>query len=302
MAGLVGAFRYSDSYALYRGFPPPSEPPITVAHRAGRAVTVPVVKGTLQEIFVTSAAIGGRTQPVWVYLPPGYSQDPRRRYPVIYLLQGFPGNPESYLKVGQVGLREDVLVAKHRMAPMVEVMPFGSPSMFRDEEWANGVSPGNAWETFVAQDVVHAIDTRYRTIASGRGRAIAGLSEGGYGALNVALHHPAEFDVIESWSGYMLAAHVTGVFGRDAKVLAYNSPMFSVRAAAPVMRSDRADIWFYIGRDDKLLWQNQQFAAELGRLGVVHRFFVSSGAHSWPLWRRFTDQALMVASDHLAHG
>jgi S-formylglutathione hydrolase FrmB len=185
---------------------------------------------------------------------------------------------------------------------MIEVMPFGSPSMFRDEEWANGVSPGNAWETFLARDVVDAVDARFRTIASGRGRAIAGLSEGGYGALNVALHHPAEFDVIESWSGYVLAVHVTRVFGGDPQVLAYNSPMFSVRAAAPVLKADYADIWFYIGRDDKSLWQNEQFAAELGRLGVVHTFFVSSGAHSWALWRRFTDQALMVASEHLAHG
>lgn len=301
-SGLLGAFRYSDSYALYRGFAPPSEPRVTVARRAGQSVTVPVVKGTLQEIFVTSSAIGGRTQPVWVFLPPGYSQNPSQRYPVIYFLHGFPGGPESYIKVGLVWLVQDVLVAQRRMAPMIEVMPLGSPGMFHDEEWANGISPGNGWETFLARDVVGAIDSRYRTIASGEGRAIAGLSEGAYGALNIALHHPLEFDVIESWSGYMLADHIARIFGRNPRVLAENSPMVSVRTAAPVLRADRAYIWFYIGEDDKMLGQNQQFDAELARLSIDHQFFTSSGAHSWALWRMFSGRALMVASDHLAHG
>ena len=46
------------------------------------------------------------------------------------------------------------------------------------------------WETFVARDVVRAIDARYRTIRSGAGARVAGLSEGGYGALNIGIHHP----------------------------------------------------------------------------------------------------------------
>jgi len=261
-----------------------------------------VVKGTIQKIFVTSGAIGGRAQPVWVFLPPGYAQDPLRRYPVIYLLHGFPGNPESYIKVGRVWVAEDVLVAQGRMSPMIQVMPFGSTSMLRDQEWANGVGPASGWETFVAQDVVDAIDARYRTIASGRGRAIAGLSEGAYGALNIGIHHAGEFDVIESWSGYVWADHSVRIFGPDPRVRDYNSPMLSVSGAAPVLRRHHTFIWFYVGTTDKLLWENEQFAGELGRLGIAHRFFVSSGAHSWSLWRRFTGQALLVASEHLARG
>jgi S-formylglutathione hydrolase FrmB len=67
------------------------------------------------------------------------------------------------------------------------------------------VSPGNGWETFVTRDLVRAIDARYRTIPDGTARGLAGLSEGGYGALNIGLHHPGEFDLLESWSGYMIA-------------------------------------------------------------------------------------------------
>src|SRR5207302_956945 len=79
----------------------------------------------------------------------------------------------------------------------------------------NGVTPGEDWATFVSRDVVDAIDTDYRTIASPAGRAIAGLSEGGYGAVNIALQYPNEFRVVESWSGYMRAAHDHSIFGRD---------------------------------------------------------------------------------------
>ena len=69
------------------------------------------------------------------------------------------------------------------------------------------------WETFVARDLVETIDARYRTIRSPAGRAIGGLSEGGYGAINIGLHHPREFKVIESWSGYAEAADISSIFG-----------------------------------------------------------------------------------------
>ena len=94
-------------------------------------------------------------------------------------------------------------------------MPFGSTGSFTDEEWANGVRPPNSnWETFVARDLVHAVDSRYRTIRRGDARALAGLSEGGYGALNIGIHHPGEFRVLEDWSGYQRADPVASIFGR----------------------------------------------------------------------------------------
>ena len=77
--GLLGVYRYLDNYWLYRGFAPPKD---------AAYVTTP---GTQTTINVASAALGGRRQEVVVYLPPGYSAHPQRRYPVMYLLHGFPG-------------------------------------------------------------------------------------------------------------------------------------------------------------------------------------------------------------------
>ena len=102
-------------------------------------------------------------------------------------------SPPQFLNVGQVANAAATLVAAGQMKPVILVMPSGSRSFLADEEWVSGISKGNAWETFVARDLVTAIDARHRTIASVSRRGIAGLSEGGYGALNIGLHNPGEF-------------------------------------------------------------------------------------------------------------
>src|SRR5581483_9834151 len=97
----------------------------------------------------------------------------------------------------------------------------------------------------------------YRTVPSRRGRAIGGLSEGGYGALNIAFHHPDEFGVIESWSGYMSADNIPAIFSGRRALLAYNSPAAYLPRIAAVLRRNGTYVWFYTGRRDPLLKQNQ---------------------------------------------
>src|SRR5262249_42497011 len=97
--GFVGVDRYGKNYWLYRGFPPPTDPGYVTQ------------KGSEQRISVTTPALGGRDQQVYVYLPPGYSQHPTRRYPVIYLLHGFPGRPLAFLLTVRLGVVEDELYA-----------------------------------------------------------------------------------------------------------------------------------------------------------------------------------------------
>ena len=297
--GIVGATRYITNFWLYRGFAPPSAPHSVVVRGPRGPRTVRVVLPTVQIITVAGQAIGGFHDPVYVVLPPGYASHPRQRYPVLYLLHGFPGQPWGFLNIGRMATTEAALVAAGRMKPMILVMPTGTRSFLADEEWANGVRPGNGWETFVAQDLVTAIDARYRTIASPAARGLAGLSEGGYGALNIGLHHPGEFGLLESWSGYMQADHIAAIFGRSQSRLAYNSPASSVTPVAPQLLASHTYIWFYIGARDPLAPQNSAFAAELTALGVPHHFYEKPGSHSWRLWRSQVAQALITASEHL---
>ena len=287
--GALGVYRYVDGYWAYRGFSPPSDPPYVST------------QGTEQTIAVASPAVGRRQQ-VDVYLPPGYASNPHRRYPVLYLLHGEPGRPGAFLATVRMGVVEDELVELGRAQPLILVMPFGSTGTFTDEEWANGVRPHQGWETFLARDVVHAIDSRYRTIRHGWARGVGGLSEGGYGALNIAIHHPAEFRLVESWSGYERADDLGSIFGHEPALLRDNSPLSTLPAAAPALRRANTFFWLYTGRDDHFLKQNVSFAALLARFRVPHRLRITDGGHNWALWRGNAARAYLVASSHLGHG
>jgi enterochelin esterase-like enzyme len=287
-AGLIGTYHYLDNYWLYRGYAPPKDP------------TFVATKGRLVSFKVRSVALGGRRQLVDVYLPPGYAAHPTMRFPVVYLLHGFPGVPPSFFRALRLGVLEDVLVAEKRMRPVILVAPYGSTGPFTDKEWANGVRKHEGWETFVAHDVVHAIDARFRTIRAGWARALAGLSEGGYGALNIGLHHPAEFKVLESWSGYVYADDIASIFGRKQALLRYNSPADTLPAAAPALRAAHTYIWSYSGSADKhLLPQNRQFARELERFRIASHYAVVPGGHDWALWRGLARKALYAAVTRL---
>jgi len=285
--GVVGVYRYVDNYWNYRGFAPPTDPQFVST------------KGTFASLTVTSAALGGRSQPVDVYLPAGYAAHPRKRYPVVYLLHGFPGVPSSYFKAGRLGVVEDILLAKRVIRPVILVAPFGSTGVFTDKEWANGVRPHEGWETYLARDVVHAVDTRFRTIRAGWARALVGLSEGGYGALNIAAHHPGEFHMLESWSGYVKADNISSIFGRRKAALVDNSPAVTFPRVAGKLRRAGTYVWFYSGSVDKLLVQNRQFEQELRRLHIRSHFYVVRGGHDWALWRGQASRALVAATDAL---
>jgi enterochelin esterase-like enzyme len=285
--GLVGSRAYFNNFWVYRGFAPPQDPAFV-----GRP-------GTLQRIAVPSPALGGRAQEAYVYLPQGYSSSSARRYPVLYLLHGFPGRPLAFIETVQMGVVDDVFTAR-RHQPVILVMPFGSTGTFTDEEWVNGVGAGNSWSTFVARDLVRYVDAHYRTIGSARGRALGGLSEGGYGAINIALHHPREFSVVESWSGYQRPDTLRSIFGKNLGLLPANDPQALVQRDAPLLRRLHTYIWFYSGSTDPLHVQNAAFARELTRLGIAHTYRLVYGGHNWALWRDNARLAYRAAATRLA--
>jgi enterochelin esterase-like enzyme len=286
--GAAGLYRYVENYWIYRGFAPPQDPAYVTEH------------GTTQRIYLASAALGGRRQPVDVYLPPGYGVHVHRRYPVLYLLHGVPGRPAAFLDTVRMGVVEDELVALRKARAMILVMPFGSTGSFTDKEWVNGVRPHEDWETFLARDVVGTIDAHYRTIRGARGRALAGLSEGGYGAFNIGIHHPREFRLLESWSGYERADPVRAVFGESKTALVRNSPLLTLSHDLRTLKRDHVYFWFYSGLTDRLRRQNTAFAAELQKLHVPHRYYVVRGGHNWALWRGNAARAYLAASRRLS--
>jgi S-formylglutathione hydrolase FrmB len=285
--GILGVRGYVDNFLVYRGFAPPRE---------AAFVKQP---GTLEKVFVRSPALGGRSQETYVYLPPGYSSQPQRRYPVLYLLHGFPGRPLAFITTVQLGVVEDALIARHRAQPLILVMPFGSTGTYSDKEWADGATRGNGWGTFVARDLVRYVDTHYRAAPTRAARGIAGLSEGGYGAINLALQHPDEFSVVESWSGYAKPDPLRSIFGAKLQLLSRNDPALRLPRVAPTLRRLGTYFWLYSGTEDHFRAQNRTFARELTKLHVRNHFFASFGGHNWALWRKNAAAAYETAAETL---
>jgi S-formylglutathione hydrolase FrmB len=135
----------------------------------------------------------GRTLKYNILLPRAYDAS-TDRYPVLYLLHGLTQNYTAW------GLDNGAPVYTALYDDLIVVMPDGGNSWYVN--WAvNEGGQKNAWEDSIVKDVVGHVDSHYRTIARREGRAITGLSMGGYGALTLGLRNPGLFISIGSTSG-----------------------------------------------------------------------------------------------------
>src|SRR4051795_5015676 len=217
--GLVGAYVYVNRYMTYRGFAAPVTP-------AG------VATGTVKLVRYHSRVVSHGARYV-VYLPPHYAQQAARgrRFPVLYLLHGFPGIDTVFTDVGRAHVVANVLLHRHRIRPMILVMPAGLQGILHgDTEWAD--TGAGRWESFVL-DVVRDVDHRFATIPDRAHRGIGGDSEGGYGPVNVALHHLDVFSVIQGWSAYFTQTPTGPFTGAPAATLRANSPAAYVDRLPP---------------------------------------------------------------------
>jgi len=133
-----------------------------------------------------------RTMKYNIVLPPDYETSDER-YPVLYLLHGLSQNYTSWSRLGAPFYAREI-------GRLIVVMPDGGNSWYVN--WAeSGEGQKNDWEDHIVRDVVSHVDRNFRTIDRREGRAIAGLSMGGYGALTLGLRHSEMFISIGSTSG-----------------------------------------------------------------------------------------------------
>jgi enterochelin esterase-like enzyme len=135
-----------------------------------------------------------------------------------------------------------------------------------DEEWTG------PWESYLANDVVPWADRRLPTIASQSGRVIAGLSAGGYGAVDIALRHPRLFGVAESWSGYFKPFRDGTLTHATKAELDAHNPTLLVRREAALLRSRHVAFFLSTGFNHGGVMRawTFAFAQELRGLGLSH--------------------------------
>jgi enterochelin esterase-like enzyme len=259
-------------------------------------------QGTVKTETFYSGALS-QTIEYEIYLPPSYD-DPHYgsvRYPVVYLLPGSSGGANVWMNGGDIAGQMDALLADRKVRPMILVSPQERPGLQSVKGTGYVDGPLGNWATYTTRDLVNEIDSNYRTVQSKDGRAIAGNSEGGYGAMNLGLKNPSEFGVIGSFSGYFTIDEndLSRIFGGDRSLAEANSPMLYL----PQLEGELPVIYFIVGQDDKhYLEENSRFAEELKARGASFEFDTFPGKHNWDLWGAHVSDFLIFASEHLTGG
>jgi enterochelin esterase-like enzyme len=191
-----------------------------------------------------------------VYLPPGYGSS-ALRYPVLYLLHGRDGHATAFLEIG-IQKTLDGLIEEGAIPPMIAVM-------IQDRSGLNNWRDiGRRHSAGYVVEVQELVDRMLPTIAARAGRAIAGSSMGGFGAMHVALANPYRFSVVESWLGYF------DNLGGD------------LRADRPVLSRLGLHAFLYGAEADPAAnpEEDPAFAAELSASGAQAESAIYPGGHS----------------------
>jgi len=147
----------------------------------------------LYELTVTTPSLPGPAA-IRILLPASYESEPRRRYPVLYLFHGTSGGAADWTEKGEAEQTTEGL-------PLIVVMPDIGLDDDGGGYCTNWVSGAYSWETFHIDQLIPWVGANLRTIASRAGRAIAGLSQGGFCSLSYAARHPDLFQTALAYSG-----------------------------------------------------------------------------------------------------
>ena len=248
------------------------------AMRWGSAVEIPakdqdtytlknVPQGQLRELFFHSPSTDSMRR-AFVYTPPGYDQNPDRRYPVLYLQHGWGENEYGWGVQGRVREIMDNLIAENKTRPFIIVMIYGMTNETRMGGLRNfDIGP---FEAVLVKELIPFIDTHFRTRADQPHRAMAGLSMGGMETRMITLRNLDTFSHIGIFSGGSIAlTNITDLAAFKAK----NKLVF-VSYGSKELGNGR-------GGDPKA------DVEALKAAGIRSQFYVSPDtAHEWQTWRR----------------
>lgn len=251
-----------------------------------------VIGAKVDTIDVPSAKMKQTFRAV-VVLPASYEKN-KTSYPVLYLLHGGYGHYNDWItKTPDKALVQRLADQYNLIIAMPEGEVF---SYYLDSP----IRPDSQFETYLTNDVIGKIDATYRTIRSGRGRVITGLSMGGYGSLYLATRHPDLYCAAGSMSGALNPDMTTWKLPPDAsknikaefeKILGPfdQSPdgwaAYSVIAMADKMKTNSLKLVFDCGVDDFLIEPNRELHRRLVFNQTPHDYTERPGGHAWEYWQ-----------------
>lgn len=241
-----------------------------------------VPHGTVSKVWYESPSLG-MSRRLTVYTPAGYEKGDKR-YPVFYLLHGMGGDENAWSELGRATQILDNLIAEGKAEPMIVVMTNGNASQeAAPGETSEGLKapttqlPKTMDGSFEASfpEVVKFIDSNYRTIADKKGRAIAGLSMGGFHSLHISKENPDMFDYVGLFSA--------AIMPREGA----QSPIYSDVESKLKTQFEKKPALYYIAIGDKdfLYDANKQYRSLLDQNGFPYEYFETGDGHIWKNWR-----------------
>ena len=244
-------------------------PPTGVAVVAERRLDPRLTEWTLR-----TTALDEPTR-VRVLVPTGYAAHPERRYPVLYLLHGRDGTFADWTRYGGA----ERATAR---TPLIVVMPDGGrDAVYTDER-------RERWPAYHSGELVRWVDRRFRTIATRRGRAIAGLSMGGFGALSYAARNPGTYVAAASFSGALELSRPRPI---DLAPRLRSLKLLELRTGdgtpGPLDAAGTRAGCVACVIERFLQAMNVRMHRRLAALGIRHVWDdYGPGTHDWPYWRR----------------
>lgn len=236
----------------------------------------------VQDVVFRSASLG-RVMHYRLLFPARYAAG--GNFPVLYLLHGLYGDYKNW----------DTLTRLERYAKslrLIVVMPDADNSWYTN----SATAPADRFEDYIVKDLVAEIDGKLRTIRDRRGRAIAGLSMGGYAAIKFGLKYPRMFAFAGSLSGALNAAQNLDTLRPEfsAKLLqVFANPGSATRTQNDVftlitLPHNVPYPYFYLacGTADFFLQTNRDFAGQLSSRKLPYEYHETPGEHSWEYWDR----------------
>jgi enterochelin esterase family protein len=249
----------------------------------------------VREIWYDSK-VTGTSRHALVYLPPGYDEQTKRRYPVLYLQHGGGEDETGWIRQGHANFILDNLIAAGSCQPMIVVMAYGyARRAGQPAADLTGKPPGSperakamldmasAFEADVTEALIPFVDSTFRTMADRDHRAMAGLSMGGMQTFHVTLNHLDLFSSIGGFSGAG-APQMLGGEKLDART-AYNGAFADPQAFAKKVRL----LWLGVGTDEPERMREgiRGLHASLTEAKIPHVYWESPGTdHEWQTWRR----------------
>ena len=209
--------------------------------------------------------VNGAWKNMYVYTPAEYETS-GKSYPVLYLQHGGGEDERGWSTQGLTDIILDNLIAEGKAKPMIVVMMDGNGQDFTSELLTDGIP---------------FVESRFRTIKTADGRALAGLSMGGIQTLNTSIMHPELFSYVGVFS--------SGWFKNPQPFMANSSGeqyYAKLKERPDYYNKQFREFFLTMGGQEDIAYENCKAMRErFDQMGIKHTYYETPGGHTWPVWR-----------------